>query len=104
MLGLGLENGDGTAAGASHLAELGSSLAQAATPGPCAVSWPPFSLDRFIAPSRFTDGDFSLFARADGRLQVAYRGRLLYRFDDDQPPGDTNGHGVSSFSLADPAL
>jgi len=47
---------------------------------------------------------FSLFARADGRLQVAYRGRPLYRFDDDQPPGDTNGHGVSSFSLADPAL
>gem|GEM_PF-7066705 len=58
VLGLGLENGDGTAAGASHLAELGSGLAQAATPGPCAVSWPPFSLDRFIAPSRFTDGDF----------------------------------------------
>lgn len=70
----------------------------------CAVDWPPFSLDRFIAPSSFTDGDFSLFARTDGHLQVAYRGRPLYRFADDQKPGDTNGHAVGSFSLADPAL
>jgi predicted lipoprotein with Yx(FWY)xxD motif len=70
----------------------------------CAVDWPPFSLDRFIAPSSFTDGDFSLFARTDGHLQVAYRGQPLYRFADDQKPGDTNGHGVGSFSLANPAL
>jgi predicted lipoprotein with Yx(FWY)xxD motif len=70
----------------------------------CSKAWPPFTLDRFILPSSFKDSDFSLFARSGGVLQVAYRGKPLYRFLQDQKPGDTLGQAVGTFVLADPAL
>ncbi|HEY1536461.1 MAG TPA: hypothetical protein VGF76_20715, partial [Polyangiaceae bacterium] len=70
----------------------------------CTGNWPPFTLDRFVVPSSFVQGDFSLFVRADGELQVAYRGAPLYRFAADRQPGSTLGNAVSSFVLADPAL
>jgi predicted lipoprotein with Yx(FWY)xxD motif len=70
----------------------------------CSKAWPPFTLDRFILPSSFEASDFSLFAREGGALQVAYRGKPLYRFAQDDKPGDTHGHGVETFVLADPAL
>lgn len=72
--------------------------------GACRKDWPPFSLDRFILPSSYASSDFSLFLRQDGELQVAYRGMPLYRAAKDQKPGDTLGHGVEGFTLADPAL
>lgn len=72
--------------------------------GDCSKEWPPFTLDRFILPSSYAASDFSVFARSDGKLQVAYRGAPLYRYRADLKPGDTLGQGVGSFTLADPAL
>jgi predicted lipoprotein with Yx(FWY)xxD motif len=70
----------------------------------CTASWPPFTLDRFVVPSSFVEGDFSIFVRADAQLQVAYRGAPLYRFASDHQPGATLGSAVGTFVLADPGL
>jgi hypothetical protein len=35
--------------------------------------------------------------RSDGRLQVALRGRPLYRFSGDHAKGEANGEGIESF-------
>lgn len=70
----------------------------------CRAVWPPFVLDRFVLPSSFMASDFSVFERAGGQLQVAYRGKPLYRFKNDRAPGDTLGNALDTFVLADPAL
>ncbi|MGD9890800.1 MAG: hypothetical protein AB7R89_16450 [Dehalococcoidia bacterium] len=63
--------------------------------GPCAETWPPLLLDEGdpIAPSNLT-GTLSMITRADGGRQVAYEGRPLYFYRDDEQPGDTLGDGV----------
>ena len=70
----------------------------------CSADWPPFTLDRFVLPSSFMASDFSVFERSGGQLQVAYRGKPLYRFRSDHAPGDTLGNAMGTFVLADPAL
>lgn len=47
--------------------------------------------------------DFSVFVRhATGGLQVAYKGKPLYRAATDLKSGDTNGTAVAGFTLAEP--
>ncbi len=66
----------------------------------CLKAWPPLTV-----PSRRTklkagsgvQGLLSLVRRSDGRLQVALRGRPLYRFSGDHSRGEANGEGVESF-------
>ncbi len=41
-------------------------------------------------------GDFTILARDDGITQWAWRGKPLYRFDEDQNAGDFNGAGVDA--------
>jgi predicted lipoprotein with Yx(FWY)xxD motif len=61
----------------------------------CAESWPPL-----IVSGDFTVGEgldrsrFSTVTRPDGSLQVKYGNLPLYRFVNDDAPGDNVGQGV----------
>jgi predicted lipoprotein with Yx(FWY)xxD motif len=72
----------------------------------CAETWPPLLLDSGdpVAPPDLA-GELTVFTRADGRRQVAYRGQPLYRYAGDTQPGDTTGDGVGGvWHLARPDL
>lgn len=58
--------------------------------GVCVVLWPPFRAAEGARPA----GDFTLVARDDGAAQWAWKGRPLYRFSNDQKPGDRTGDGM----------
>ena len=66
--------------------------------GGCASAWPPL-----LAHGKTTVGggvNASLVkttTRSNGAAQVTYNGHPLYRFVQDQSPGDTNGEGLSAF-------
>ncbi|MCF6302587.1 MAG: hypothetical protein L3J13_05225 [Devosiaceae bacterium] len=67
--------------------------------GECATNWPPALLD---ANAQLGE-NYSLFERTDGMMQIAYKGRPLYRFSGDQGVGDVNGDGVGGvWELAKP--
>ena len=58
--------------------------------GECAAKWPPATLP---AGSQLGE-NYSLFQRADGSWQIAYKGQPLYLYAGDKRPGDINGDGV----------
>lgn len=59
--------------------------------GKCAENWPPLKADGTTQSS----GNWSVFTRADGSKQWAYKGRPLYTWSKDHKPGDTTGNGVN---------
>ena len=59
--------------------------------GPCAVLWPPY----LAAAGAQAQGDFSLTRRADGRLQLAWKGRPLYLYAGDSKPGSSAGDRIN---------
>ena len=62
--------------------------------GRCAENWPPFKPTRLVVPSVLNLTDFSFIKRADGGIQLAYKGYPLYYWVHDEKRGDTTGHGV----------
>lgn len=65
--------------------------------GQCAANWPPYtvpSADAVHVSSVFKTADVGTIARADGTLQVTYKGQPLYFYVKDAKPGDTLGDGV----------
>jgi predicted lipoprotein with Yx(FWY)xxD motif len=62
--------------------------------GGCALAWPPLltvggpSGGEGVAADRL-----GTITRDDGSIQVTYNGRPLYRFSQDDKPGDAKGHG-----------
>ena len=62
----------------------------------CAESWPPFTVAAGVTPSGGdgVTGTLTTFARADGSMQVAYKGQPLYYYAGDTDPGDTKGDGL----------
>jgi predicted lipoprotein with Yx(FWY)xxD motif len=67
--------------------------ATTACTGACAVRWPPFDANVRDLPKGLEQADFSRFHRVDGAFQVAYKGRPLYFFADED--GDSvAGDGV----------
>lgn len=57
--------------------------------GPCAATWPavPASVAQTTPP-------YSVVARDDGTLQLAYNGKPLYLYAADKKPGDRAGDNV----------
>lgn len=56
----------------------------------CAINWHAMPVKPGAKPS----GDFSIITRDDGQQQWAYKGRPLYRFENDKKPGDQIGDGM----------
>lgn len=74
--------------------------------GACATAWPPYTVSASVASSLTADpgiaGKIGTIKRADGSLQVTYRGLPLYFFSGDAKPGDTKGEAVSGFTEVAP--
>ena len=75
----------------------------ACTSSTCMTNWSVFLADQVTVPSGLVAAEFTVFTRADGGRQSAYRGRPLYFFVGDTAPGETNGRGVASFQTVDPS-
>lgn len=60
----------------------------------CAATWPPLTLEQGnpVAPEGLS-GTLATITRADGRQQVTYNGRPLYRCIGDSQPADMIGDG-----------
>src|SRR4051794_30889493 len=72
--------------------------AMSACSGACASVWPPLTTTGAAhagggGPAR----RLGTIARADGRRQVTYGGRPLYRYAGDAGPGATTGQGLDQF-------
>jgi predicted lipoprotein with Yx(FWY)xxD motif len=59
--------------------------------GGCLVTWPPLILKRGARPVGVRG--LGAVKRPDGRRQVTYKGKPLYRFASDARKGDVNGEG-----------
>jgi len=62
--------------------------------GACAETWPPFYVESIAVPEGLNSSDFNTFERADGKMQVTFRGWPLYLFSGDNVAGEINGQGV----------
>jgi predicted lipoprotein with Yx(FWY)xxD motif len=74
--------------------------------GGCATAWPPYTVSAAEALSLTADpgiaGQIGTITRADGSLQVTYRGLPLYFFAGDAKPGDVKGEAVNGFTEVAP--
>ena len=70
----------------------------------CASAWPPLFIaagTTIVAPPG-AKGAFGSITRPDGSLQVTYRGKPLYFWQNDVNPGDITGQGINGFTVATP--
>jgi predicted lipoprotein with Yx(FWY)xxD motif len=76
--------------------------ATACTTAACMANWHIFAPDQFTAPSALAAADLTVYTRADGARQAAYKGHPLYYYAGDAVPGQTNGRNVPNWSTIDP--
>jgi predicted lipoprotein with Yx(FWY)xxD motif len=71
--------------------------------GACATTWPPLTTASGTTPTGGpgVNGQLGTVTRADGSLQVTYKGMPLYFFHSDSKPGDTMGN-YTGWSLVKP--
>ncbi len=64
--------------------------------GACAENWPPYTVSATtkIADVPGLKGKIATIERADGSLQLTYKGTPLYYYKFDTKTGDTNGQNV----------
>ena len=74
----------------------------ACTSAQCMTNWPIFLTDQVTVPSHLVAADFTVYTRADGLQQSAYKGHPLYYYAGDTAPGETNGRGVPNWQTIDP--
>jgi predicted lipoprotein with Yx(FWY)xxD motif len=74
----------------------------ACTSAQCMTNWPIFQTDQVTVPSDLDAADFTVYTRADGSRQSAYKGHPLYYYVGDTAPGETNGRGVPNWQTIDP--
>jgi predicted lipoprotein with Yx(FWY)xxD motif len=74
----------------------------ACTSAQCITNWPVFLADQVTVPSDLVAADFTVYTRADGMQQSAYKGHPLYFYIGDTAPGQTNGRGVPDWQTIDP--
>ena len=66
--------------------------------GACAKFWPPLTtVGKPVAGPGVKASLLSTAKRKDGKLQVLYKGHLLYTFAEDKKVGDTKGEGSKAF-------
>jgi predicted lipoprotein with Yx(FWY)xxD motif len=74
--------------------------------GACATEWPPYTVSAAAATSLTADpgiaGTIGTIKRANGSLQVTYRGLPLYFYLGDAKKGDTNGEAIDGFTEVAP--
>lgn len=71
----------------------------------CAMEWPPLiASGQPMAAGEARGSLLGTTRRADGRRQVTYSGRPLYRYVGDTQPGQTNGQGLRAFGARWSAL
>jgi predicted lipoprotein with Yx(FWY)xxD motif len=74
--------------------------------GACATTWPPYTVSAAVAKSLTASpgvaGGIATIKRADGSLQVTYRGLPLYFYSGDTQAGDTKGEAVNGFTEVAP--
>ena len=71
--------------------------------GVCLQNWPPYTVASFSANSGTSiTGVVSAITRADGSVQVTYKGLPLYHWYKDLKAGDVTGNGVGGFKVAKP--
>lgn len=67
--------------------------------GQCATYWPPLlTHGKPMARAGAKQALLGTIRRADGSRQVTYAGHPLYRYVQDQKPGQTTGEGLQLFS------
>jgi predicted lipoprotein with Yx(FWY)xxD motif len=59
--------------------------------GSCLYNWPPLTIGKGVKPTGVAH--LGTIKRPDGRRQVTYKGRPLYRFASDSKKGDVEGEG-----------
>jgi predicted lipoprotein with Yx(FWY)xxD motif len=74
----------------------------ACTSGACMTNWPIFLTDQVTVPSDLVAADFTVYTRADGIQQSAYKGHPLYYYVGDTAPGETNGRAIPDWQTIDP--
>ena len=57
----------------------------------CAVIWPPVT----VPNGTVLNAPASTIVRADGGIQVTYKGHPLYTYSGDHAPGQDNGNGLN---------
>jgi predicted lipoprotein with Yx(FWY)xxD motif len=65
--------------------------------GPCAVIWPPYTISSAAALQNVQagiPGKAGAITRADGSMQVTYKGQPLYFYGKDTKSGDTAGQNA----------
>ena len=64
--------------------------------GQCAAAWPPYvvPVGTRLNLQAGVDGSIATTTRADGQLQVTYKGKPLYFYSGDKKSGDTLGQNV----------
>jgi predicted lipoprotein with Yx(FWY)xxD motif len=66
--------------------------------GACAAEWPPLRVDgSTVLGTGLSAGKVGSTARSDGKAQVTYNGRPIYRYAADRKAGDINGQGINAF-------
>lgn len=68
----------------------------------CMGTFTPFREKRLSVVTSLEEGDFSVFLRTHGGLQIAYKGLPLYRATTDMKSGDTTGLASPGFTAAVP--
>ena len=68
--------------------------------GQCAVVWPPLLVDTASDLSSQGVQGLGTTTRNDGSIQVTFNNEPLYFFQDDNNPGDTNGHNAGGVWFA----
>jgi len=70
----------------------------------CAAVWPPLTLPagvtRATAGAGVTQASLGKVKRPDGRWQVTYKGKPLYRYSADRRTGQANGQGIGGIWFA----
>ncbi len=69
--------------------------------GGCLSAWPAFEdIEDLIIPSTLDKAKFSVITRTDGAKQLAYKGRAMYFFAQDNARGETKGQTVNDWTIS----